>query len=153
MLYGLFEINSNKFCVTLHIWLFFLSMKASLSNNSNRKIYYLMQWMDANWLSSVTLWFVVLLLCWPVHLQCLCKLKHIVVVSKQVGDADCEVELQVFLLFLIGLLVSNRKPNLVKLPHFIWLSQKSDMCSVAVLRNLTHDICSHEGEAKVVCML
>ena len=90
-----------------------------------------------------------LLLCSPVHLQCLCKLKHVVVVSKQVGHADCEVKLQLVLLFL----VSYRKPRLVEYPHPVWFSQETDVCGGAVFRNRTHDVRGDEGKTKVVRVL
>ena len=95
-----------------------------------------------------TVWFVSLLLCWPVHLQSLCKLKNVVIVPKQVGDADCEVELQLFLI-----LVSYGKPGIVSCIILLWLSEESDIWSVTVFRNPTQDIRRGEGKTKVVRVL
>lgn len=88
--------------------------------------------------------------CLPVNLQGLRKLKHVIVVVKQGGDANCEVELQHFPFIFLVLDVSYREPRVVVTFRAPPLGHECDVRSLEVLRHQTHDVCRHVGVPKVV---
>lgn len=87
----------------------------------------------------------------PVHLQALGHLEHVVIVSKQGGDAHREVT--PFVRPLLRFKVSHRKPHLFRLFPVLSVCEEAHVSGEAAFGNRAHHVSRHVGKTEVVRVL